>query len=138
MPNRPATVRRRRPNRARDVFNDTHGHLAGDDLLRRVAEAIRASSRDRDRTYQDGGDEFRLLLRRAEPGDARVVVDRVASAIAAITAGEAIAVTASVGVANWPADGGSATNLVEVADQALHEVKPTQSGDRTAGNGARG
>jgi diguanylate cyclase (GGDEF)-like protein len=110
------------------AYDDTHGHPAGDGLLQGVAGAIRSSSRERDRAYRYGGDEFALLLRNADPVDARIVADRVGSAIAALTIGHDVEVTASVGVACSPTDADTADALVAVADRAQYLVKARHHG----------
>ncbi len=105
------------------VYNDTLGHPAGDDLLVRIAGAIRTSLRDSDRAYRYGGDEFTILLHGTDAEVARTIADRVGIAIAALTEGTPVHVTASVGFSCWPDDGSSALELVEVADRRAYAVK---------------
>jgi predicted signal transduction protein with EAL and GGDEF domain len=64
----------------------------------------------------------------AESDEARGAADRVASAIAATTDGDIVAVTASVGFACWPADGDDAATLVARADQTLYDLKSARNG----------
>ena len=106
------------------IYNDTLGHPAGDTLLVRVASAMRSAVRDRDGVYRYGGDEFALLLPGADADAAREVADRVRAAIAALTLDEGPPVTASAGVAVFPADGRTPDDLVAAADRALYLAKP--------------
>ncbi len=110
------------------TFNDTRGHPAGDELLRLVAAAIRESSREDDRCYRNGGDEFALLLRRADARHAKAVARRVRDAIRRITAGQDLQVTASIGSAFYPGEGSTAEDLLAVADAAMYKVKRSRGG----------
>jgi diguanylate cyclase (GGDEF)-like protein len=97
--------------------NDTRGHDAGDQLLRRVGKVITQTIRPGDFAARIGGDEFAAILPGAPLGNAREVADRVREAIAARIAP---AVTVSIGVALL-ADDARATMLA--ADGALYEAK---------------
>ena len=109
-------------------FNDTYGHPAGDALLQTVARAIVGATRQNDRAYRYGGDEFALLLLGASSAHAEEVAGRVRVAVR-----EAVRVSpvggaghpfgASVGSAHWPADGPGKAELVGAADAALYEAK---------------
>ena len=68
------------------AYNDSHGHPAGDALLDRIAGAMRESLREGDRVYRYGGDEFAILLPRADEPGAREVAERVRAAVARLTA----------------------------------------------------
>jgi diguanylate cyclase (GGDEF)-like protein len=105
--------------------NDLHGHAAGDELLRRVAEVLRAAVRPTDRLYRWGGDEFLLLLRGARLSDARRRVDElVARANRSIPAEDAarLALELSVGAAEF-AGGEALEPAVSRADAAMYEEK---------------
>lgn len=109
-------------------FNDTYGHPAGDSLLEVVARAIVSATRQNDRAYRYGGDEFALLLFGASRTHAEEVAARVRRAVSASVRGAAVAdpevvVGASVGAAHWPEDGLSGAALVEAADAALYRAK---------------
>ncbi len=110
------------------MFNDTRGHPAGDELLRLVAAAIRESSREDDRSYRYGGDEFAVLLRRADARHAQTVARRVRDAIRRITAGQDPHVTASIGSACYPGEGSTAEDLLAAADAAMYQVKRSRGG----------
>ncbi|WP_440221668.1 putative bifunctional diguanylate cyclase/phosphodiesterase [Dokdonella sp. MW10] len=107
------------------AINDAYGHPVGDRLLVAVAEAIRETVRAQDTIARMGGDEFVLLLEVNEPEDAATVADKLLTRIAqplAIEGGE-IAVTASIGIAMHPEDGGNARDLLVNADAAMYHVK---------------
>ena len=113
------------------AFNDAMGHPAGDGLLTIVAHAMSNATREDDRLYRYGGDEFAAIL----PGADRLVAHEVAERIrqAALERPRAIvgpAVTVSAGVACFPDDGRTKDELVAVADRSLYLVKP---GDRGRG-----
>jgi diguanylate cyclase (GGDEF)-like protein len=110
------------------TFNDTYGHPAGDALLQTVAGAIVSATRQNDRAYRYGGDEFALLLFGASRAHAGEVAGRVRTAVTQGARSSAVGefgvhVSASVGAAHWPADGKSAAALVEAADAALYRAK---------------
>ncbi|OHV36117.1 diguanylate cyclase [Pseudofrankia sp. EUN1h] len=135
-------------------INDRHGHAAGDHVLRVVAQRIVAALRPNDLASRFGGDEFGALLRAVDPATARLIADRLATAIArpismpapdppdAATAPDAavsayravrVQVSASIGIAlSTPSPDGRATPadagaLLRAADQAMYEAK--RSGD---------
>jgi diguanylate cyclase (GGDEF)-like protein len=110
------------------TFNDTYGHPAGDSLLKVVAKAIVSATRQNDRAYRYGGDEFALLLFGASRAHAGEVAERVRIAVREGVLGSAVGslgvpVSASVGAAHWPADGRAKAKLVEAADAALYRAK---------------
>ncbi|MEA2322914.1 MAG: hypothetical protein QOD81_2764 [Solirubrobacteraceae bacterium] len=97
------------------LFNDAHGHLAGDQLLRGAAAAWSDCIRERDVLARLGGDEFALLCPGTPAGDAALVADRLRDALPHQQ-------RCSVGVATWDgAEPGDA--LVERADRALYAAK---------------
>jgi diguanylate cyclase (GGDEF)-like protein len=110
------------------LYNDHYGHLAGDDCLRNVAEALRQSVRVTDLVARYGGEEFALILPDTDVDGAYVVAERARAAVAALEATHARApsgiVTVSVGVAAVvPVDGVAIEQLVKAADTALYEAK---------------
>jgi diguanylate cyclase (GGDEF)-like protein len=105
--------------------NDTYGHLAGDGVLKEVAKRIKNSLRGFDIVGRYGGEEFLLVLNRADLPTARMVAERIRSRIAAtpIDLPEALLdVTISMGVATVQPDE-DVNSLVERADRALYNAK---------------
>jgi diguanylate cyclase (GGDEF)-like protein len=112
-------------------WNDTYGHASGDALLRAIARALRASVSGEELAARNGGDEFCLVFVDAEKSTAISRAERVRRAVAAIDfgalrpagAGDDVRVTASIGVAAYPADASTAQDLLERADAAMYHVK---------------
>ncbi len=108
--------------------NDTHGHDAGDDVLREVSKRLRRSIRGIDLACRHGGEEFVIAMPDTSIEDAGVVAERIRDRIAAepfrIAGGShAMTVTVSVGVASviWPDD--TPETLLKRADLALYRAK---------------
>ena len=123
-------------------YNDSHGHQAGDEFLRRTAEAINAACRESDRVFRYGGDEFTILLPGTDTRGALAVANKVRAAVRrndAPRAGEPRqAITCSVGLATFPDDGPEAAAVLFAADRACYLSK--RSGRdlvSTAAEGAR-
>ena len=109
-------------------FNDGYGHVAGDDALRRVAEALAAGVRTGDGVYRYGGEEFVLLLAAQDLAGATVAVDRVRRAVRELaiphSGSEHDLVTVSAGVAQSVGmSSDTATGLLQAADEALFLAK---------------
>ncbi|MGB3440053.1 MAG: diguanylate cyclase [Actinophytocola sp.] len=112
--------------------NDCYGHLAGDMVLRAVADAIKHSVRGHDVVGRYGGEEFAVVLPGMGADDVRGAADRVRSAIAvlAVTVPDldgntrvVSGLTASVGAALFPVHGMDRTSLLLAADAALYDAK---------------
>jgi len=110
-------------------INDTHGHLAGDDCLRDVADVLRQQVREADDfVARYGGEEFVVLLPGAGVETARQRAEALRKAVAQIRVpgyGNPLALTISIGVATLDAaTGGNATDdLLRRADHALYSAK---------------
>jgi diguanylate cyclase (GGDEF)-like protein/PAS domain S-box-containing protein len=108
------------------LVNDTFGHAEGDALLRGVASRLSATLRRGDTLARLGGDEFTILLPDIDtPDDAEVIARKILGALERpfpLSRGEFRA-TASVGIAIYPQDGGSAETLTQHADIAMYQVK---------------
>jgi diguanylate cyclase (GGDEF)-like protein/putative nucleotidyltransferase with HDIG domain len=107
------------------AYNDIHGHLAGDEILRRIAICIETSIRSIDIAFRYGGEEFTIILPEARLEDAYKVAERIRKTIAAKTSSKAPPITASLGVANWPIDGVMKEEIISFADAALYRAKQT-------------
>ena len=113
------------------VINDTYGHLAGDQVLKEIANTLSTLLRDYDLAGRFGGEEFSLLLPQTRAVDAFRIAERVRASIAGLsiiapgaTGGERVQVTVSIGVAAL--DSGSKrelSELVAAADAALYRAK---------------
>ena len=106
--------------------NDTHGHEAGNRLLRQVANAVQSELRATDVPARYGGDEFIVLLPETPPKGSLDVAERIRNAIATkalAVDGHRIAATVSIGVACYPEDGRSLDALAARADRALYQAK---------------
>ncbi|WP_434056861.1 diguanylate cyclase [Amycolatopsis ponsaeliensis] len=110
--------------------NDTYGHLAGDAVLRAVAEAIIAAVRGRgDAVGRFGGEEFVVLLPGIAHPDIGAVAERIRRAIATlkVPAGQLsiTGLSTSIGMSVYPKAGTSLQRLLDAADTALYHAKAT-------------
>lgn len=105
--------------------NDTHGHLAGDAVLKRLGELFRAGMRGIDTAGRYGGEEFLVILPETGGERAYLTAERLRAEIAAgvFTYGDAkIRVSVTGGVASY-CDGANATTLLKAADNNLYKAK---------------
>jgi diguanylate cyclase (GGDEF)-like protein len=109
------------------AINDTHGHAAGDAVLKEVGRRLGDSIRTVDRVARIGGEEFALILVQTDEASALEVARRAVLAVAKepvpVGDGLLLGVTASAGVAAFPSDAGTAVELFAAADRALYEAK---------------
>ena len=107
--------------------NDTHGHQAGDAVLRQVADVLRHTAREIDRVGRYGGEEFLVLLPGANLQDAVAFAERVRQAIADrefAYDGGSVRRTLSAGTSAWPhPEIRHQEALVKAADEALYVAK---------------
>jgi len=105
------------------AYNDIHGHLAGDEVLRQITVCIETSIRSIDIAFRYGGEEFAVILPEARLDNAYKVAERIRKTIAAKTSSKAPPITASLGIANWPIDGVMREEIISFADAALYRAK---------------
>ena len=106
-------------------INDTYSHAAGDDVLRSVAQAIKAAVRESDLPARYGGDEFVILFRRTTIDMARQVCGRIQAAVAELRWerwSPALQVSASIGVSQAQA-GDTGASLIQRSDVAMFGAK---------------
>jgi diguanylate cyclase (GGDEF)-like protein len=120
--------------------NDTMGHEAGDELLKRVGALLAGSVRKSDTVARLGGDEFVVMLNEVTNlGDAALVGEKLVSALRApigLKTGPAT-ISASVGVSVYPENGESAELLLQKADQAMYASKHKGKGTCTMADSSR-
>ena len=106
------------------VLNDRHGHRHGDEALRTFADICLRGLRSQDFVSRVGGEEFALVLPHTTESAAVLVAERLRRSVAAELRGpDGVAVTASFGVATFPAHGVTAEILLDHADQAMYAAK---------------
>jgi diguanylate cyclase (GGDEF)-like protein len=105
-------------------YNDTFGHLAGNDALRRVAQSIRDTVRAVDFPARYGGEEFAVIVPQIDANALLLIAERVREGIEAIPAPpDGASITVSIGAALFPGDGKTVDALFQVADERLYEAK---------------
>jgi diguanylate cyclase (GGDEF)-like protein len=109
-----------------DLFkrvNDTHGHDVGDDVLRRVGNALQAGTRGIDTTARLGGEEFAVILTETDFAAGLEVAERLRVAIGETETPAAGRVTVSIGLAEFNGTTRDVRTLFNAADAALYEAK---------------
>jgi diguanylate cyclase (GGDEF)-like protein len=109
-------------------YNDRFGHIAGDECLKQVAQALRSACRTEDVAARMGGEEFALLLPEIDQGGALAAAERVRLVVEQLGIDHPLnvggVVTISLGLAEGaPADWGDSASLLKAADEALYEAK---------------
>jgi len=110
------------------AYNDTHGHLVGDELLRRFGRLLQTIIRESDLSGRYGGEEFVIVFQDMKAAQASVMIDRFRDAVAKKNFFEmpgisAPPVTFSAGVAEFPGDAQGIIELIDRADRALFKAK---------------
>jgi len=109
------------------TVNDTHGHDAGDKVLKKFAEILKTNSRRSDICGRIGGEEFLFILTHTTQENARIVIERIRAELQAAKfdfGGSRITVTASFGLAGFAGTQAPDFNrLVSQADAALYNAK---------------
>jgi diguanylate cyclase (GGDEF)-like protein len=110
------------------LINDTFGHPVGDEVLKGFVEELMKNARDTDVVARYGGEEFALIFPETPLASARDAANRLRDLIerrefAVPQVGRTLRVTASIGVAVYPSDGQTSTDLIARADAALYFAK---------------
>ncbi|HZI59438.1 MAG TPA: diguanylate cyclase [Pyrinomonadaceae bacterium] len=104
-------------------LNDTFGHDAGDDAIRRISRVLREGTRGIDLAARIGGEEFAVLLVETSQAAGMEVAERLRVAIRDLQTPSEARITASFGVAECPTDAQTASGILKAADVALYEAK---------------
>lgn len=105
-------------------YNDTYGHLAGNEALQKVAAVVRQSLRAVDFPARYGGEEFAAILPEIDAAGLATGAERVRQAVEAIPPiGDRSPLTVSIGGALFPVDGASDERLFAAADTRLYDAK---------------
>lgn len=121
-------------------MNDTYGHLVGSRLLAEVGAIVQSNIRKTDKAARYGGDEFVIILPHTEKAGAQILAVKLQVALQEqmffSDSGERLTVTGSFGVASYPDDALSSSELINMADEAMYQVKASgRNGVRVAGCG---
>jgi diguanylate cyclase (GGDEF)-like protein len=107
-------------------INDQYGHAAGDAMLIHVARQLSNAVRSADSVARVGGDEFVVVLENVQdPAAVKLLVEKILAAISTpvIFGAQPLAVSASVGIATFPAHATRPRELLRVADEAMYQAK---------------
>ncbi len=107
-------------------INDFHGHLVGDEVLRRTAQVLRSAVRAMDHVGRYGGDEFMVVLPEADVVEAVGIAERLQAGIGTIVMPELEGgppLSLSIGWASFPLDGETRSALIDAADRAMYRAK---------------
>jgi len=109
------------------AVNDSHGHPAGDRVLRQFASLMLETIRKSDLAARYGGEEFVVVMANTGRGDAEVVADKIRAAVEAMVVrledGNEVGLTVSIGGVTFPEGTRGARNLLDLADRALYAAK---------------
>ena len=109
-------------------YNDTHGHPAGDKVLKIMSDIITTRLRDVDISARYGGEEFAILLPETDRSAGKMLAEEIRSQVEEYPFDNQDTqplgtVSISIGVAEFPGDSGGASSLIQKADDALYRAK---------------
>ncbi len=108
------------------IYNDTYGHVAGDEMLKKVSHAIRSAVRGMDVVARYGGEEFNVLLPHTNRVESYVIAERIRESVESLHPNSSALnelPTISVGIAEFPVDAKSIDELINNADRAMYAAK---------------
>lgn len=108
------------------MVNDTHGHDAGDTVLKALAKVMTQSVRASDMVIRYGGEEFMIILQDTDGEGAELIAEKIRSAVEALKVqltGIILQKTISIGIAVFPTDSDTFWQTVKYADVALYHAK---------------
>ncbi|MDQ7824083.1 MAG: sensor domain-containing diguanylate cyclase [Candidatus Eremiobacteraeota bacterium] len=109
-------------------FNDTYGHPAGNEALKKIAALLWASARDSDIVSRYGGEEFAIILTETRKEEAAHLAERIRRGLEElefdeISGSTEVRLTMSIGISSFPQDGRTAEIITSGADNALYRAK---------------
>ena len=108
------------------MVNESHGHEAGDKVLREISLQLKASLRNTDVVARIGGDEFAVLMHDINPKEARKKISELINKLSRLKVnynGEEIQTTCSIGVVKYPSEDQDASHVMTAAGLAMHKAK---------------
>lgn len=105
------------------AVNDSHGHAAGDELLRQIGHSLRGSLRATDLVGRLGGDEFGVLLVNVTEGQVGPVISKIETALAGSTPLAEVSVAVSIGIASLAGELSTLDALIAAADARMYVAK---------------
>lgn len=109
-------------------YNDTNGHIAGDEVLKGIASCIHNGMRTQDILARYGGEEFSIILPETDKAAAKALAERIRHCVSMQSfqhkgTQPGGSLTISLGVAVFPGDAADPKGLIEKADAALYKAK---------------
>ncbi len=108
------------------IINDTHGHAAGDYILKQVAQRLMACTRENDTVARMGGDEFAIILTNiTSPHHTKSIAEKILKALSTpyIIDNKKLHISASIGITEYPDDGKNMNDLLKKSDRAMYNAK---------------
>ena len=109
-------------------INDTHGHAAGDEVLKRFARILRDSLRDHDVAARLGGDEFVVILHDTDIDQAETIAQRIQEQVGHCARQHSLHYSVTIGLGEAPTHGSTLSDLLAQVDRALYHAKGRMNG----------
>lgn len=104
-------------------YNDTMGHVMGDEILKKLAGIMTGNIRDSDLIFRYGGEEFCILLPGVPMSRAKKIAERIREQVEKSFTSHEVPITVSIGVSSSEGDANNAGFLLELADKAMYRAK---------------